>query len=287
MSRTRTALLFALALPLAATGSWAGAPGDYADGPRLDDAPPALKALLEEARPTAFSEANAADAARIISRQQVVRQTALSYGAQSGLHWRHGQIMELLERESQLMSTLFDFSRFLVDGQLLLPVVEKTERIYDQAAPGEARTVDVSYALRRPARLVPAAPSWRDYMTLTVDAPSAPAAALYPRTDAEADAWRAGLRRGWELGVSQAEDIFRHELRQLTAEIAGMHLFRELLAQGIVSMPQTASSRYPVLRTADGQRLHVDDVITTITKRGSFMEASNWQPVLLPSESGQ
>ena len=67
MSRTRTALLFALALPLAATGSWAGAPGDYADGPRLDDAPPALKALLEEARPTAFSEANAADAARIIS----------------------------------------------------------------------------------------------------------------------------------------------------------------------------------------------------------------------------
>ena len=52
-------------------------------------------------------------------------------------------------------------------------------------------------------------------------------------------------------------------------------------------MPQTASSRYPVLRMADGQRLHVDDVITTITKRGSFMEASNWQPVLLPSESGQ
>jgi len=243
------------------------------------ETPDELQKLLDEGSAKPVTEEVLADMAKLISRQKIVRQAAYSYGVQSGLHWRYQQIMAMLDRDAQLLDTIFDYSKFLVDGRMLMPVVQKSERIYQQSSDGSARSVDVSYTLERPARLVPTAPSWRASITSHVDGPVAPDRALYPRTPEEESIWEDAVSSGWESGIDQANDIFKIEMRRLTAEIMGMYLFRELVVQGIVTMPKVASSQYSIMRLEDGKKMHVDDVITTITESSAFTSSSSWSPV--------
>ena len=45
------------------------------------------------------------------------------------------------------------------------------------------------------------------------------------------------IQKGWEQGVSQANDIFERDIARLTAEFNGMVRYRKLLAQGMISSP--------------------------------------------------
>ncbi|KZX57825.1 hypothetical protein A3709_19570 [Halioglobus sp. HI00S01] len=279
----RSAIFWLAVVPTSVAGqeSFSSLPTVTNEPARLGE----LKDIGSQAARNTDDESDPDDLKAQLSRNNVVRQAAYSYGAQEGLYWRYGQILEIFERDATSMDVWFDFSKFLIDGKMLMPVVAVTEQIYEQQSERASRTVGVSYHLKKPARLVPTAPNWRDYITPYVDEPVMPSRVLLPQNDQEAEVWEDAVSEGWAAGLEQADDIAKYEIRRLTSVIEGMYLFRMLVAQGIVSMPVVQSNRYDILRMEDGQKMHVDDVITTISEDAFFRPGESWNPVTTGAES--
>ncbi len=236
--------------------------------------PEKLRELDQKESSTGFASEGDAEIKQI--RMKTLKQAAFSWGVQEGMFWRYQQIMDLMNRQPIVMSTVFEFNTFLVDGKMLCPVVIEAERIYEQTNDKTVRTVTASLTLEKNARLVPQAPTWRDYLTRTIDKPVEPDAVLFPRDDEEKSAWRNALNKGWEAGVLQADNTYEHDLRILQKDIEGMYRFRKLLAQGIVSLPTLQSSNMSFVK--EGKTVNLNDVIYSITVESDFTDTNDWQP---------
>lgn len=211
-------------------------------------------------------------------REKVVRDTALSWGAQEGLYWRTSMLEQMMDELSWELHTVFGFYKFLVDGKVLMPVVHTAERTIEQLTNESVKTTDVKYMIADDAQFVTQIPTWRDYLMVRVDKPVAPQDTLFPKTKGERKAWRKGLDEGWDVGVEQANEIFEQNLRELRAEIEGLYNFRILNAMGIVSMPKYSYSRYETVNLKDGKQLNVNDMVYSITKQSEFTDTDEWQP---------
>jgi defect-in-organelle-trafficking protein DotC len=220
-------------------------------------------------------------------RLQTLKQAAFSWGVQEGLYWRYNKVVESLDKQSLELHTVFSFNKFIVDGKMLLPSIIKAERIFEQTTEDTARTVNVSFTLDKPARLVPQTPTWRDYLLRTIDAPQKPHDVIFPRTIEESSVWIENLDKGWEEGVKQADDIFEIDLRRLQRDIEGMYRFRKLLAMGVVTMPKISSSKYSVVKLDNGRTLNLNDVVYSITTQSDFETTEKWEPFFRLSGSGK
>ncbi|MCH9665933.1 MAG: type IV secretion system DotC family protein [Gammaproteobacteria bacterium] len=211
-------------------------------------------------------------------RMDALKVSAFRWGSQEGMYWRYQIILAMLEENSLELHTTADFNKFLVDGKMLLPVISKSERMFQQNNDTSVRTVSVSYTLEKPARLVPQAPTWRDYLIRAVDTPVKPHDALFPRTNVEKVVWADALSRGWQSGAEQADAIFDIDLRRMHADIDGMFRFRNLLAQNIVTLPIYKNSRYNVVKVEDGKTIHLNDIVYEITEQSEFSDTEKWEP---------
>lgn len=218
-------------------------------------------------------------------RLDALRVSAFSWGTQEGMYWRYQIIQKQLERNSLWLHTIADFNRFLVDGKMLMPVVSKSERMFEQNSDSNVRTVSVSYTLEKPARLVSQPPNWRDYLIRAVDPPVKPHDALFPRTKVEQVVWADSLDRGWASGVDQANEIFDIDLRRMHADLDGMYRFRTLFAQNIVTLPVYKNSRYNVVKVEDGKTIHLNDVVYEITAQSEFADTAKWEPFFTSPEA--
>ena len=80
------------------------------------------------------------------------------------MYWRYQNIVASLDRQSIELHTVFSFNKFLVDGKMLMPSIIEANKVFEQTTDATVRTVNVSYTLDKPARLVPSPPTWRDYL---------------------------------------------------------------------------------------------------------------------------
>lgn len=220
-------------------------------------------------------------------RLQTLKQAAFSWGVQEGLYWRYQNIVDSLEQQSLELHTVFSFNKFLVDGKMLMPSIIEADRIFEQTTDSTVRTVNVSYTLDKPARLVPQPPTWRDYLIRPIDKPQKPHDVIFPRTKEEERVWVENLNKGWEEGVSQANDIFEIDLRRLQKDIEGMYRFRKLLAMSVVTMPKISSSKYSVIKLDNGKTLNINDVVYSITAQSDFTETDKWEPFFRLGRKGQ
>lgn len=211
-------------------------------------------------------------------RLQTLKQAAFSWGVQEGLYWRYKKIEASLESQSLELHTVFSFNKFLVDGKMLMPSIIEADRVFEQTTESTVRTVNVSYTLDKPARLVPHPPTWRDYLIRNIDKPQKPHEVIFPRTNDEKLAWVEALNKGWDEGCEQADDIFQIDLRRIQKDIEGMYRFRKLLAMGIVTLPRISSSSYSVIKLDDGKTLNINDVVYSITMQSNFTETDKWEP---------
>ena len=161
---------------------------------------------------------------------------------------------------------------------MLMPSVVEANRVYEQRNDTSARTVKVSYTIEKPSRIVPQPPTWRDYLSRTVDTPQEPHAAIFPRTPIELKEWNKQLGRGWDEGVDQANTVFEHDLRRLSKDVEGMYRFRKLLTMGVLSMPKIGSSEYATISFDDGRTLNINDVVYENTAEAEFSELDKWEP---------
>lgn len=213
-------------------------------------------------------------------RADAIRQEALSVGAQHGLKWRYDQINALLEHPeiSPSLDRIYNFRALQTHWQVLPPVISEGREAFNKAADGQsARMAMRTWEIIQPARIISAAPHWRDYLIYTMSTPRLPNFALMPTSDSDERLWRSGLCDGWSLGARQADTIFQDNLNRLVRDYTGMLRFRILAAQGIVTMPEVVEGRLGI--TVNGERMHVDDRVYQITAPVTWQKSSNWRAV--------
>ena len=192
-------------------------------------------------------------------RSSAMRDAALAYGMQSGLVRRAFEIGRLLDRHARQLDRVYRFDRLLIerDGFLISPpAVAETTAAFNRGPQGtRAATARRVLRIERPSEVLGGSPGWRGYFERNWEKPRRPSEVLYPRTDEEAEQWRAWVREGWEDGVRLAEDSFAADLERLNREFVGIVNWRILKAQRIVTSPELAVISQSVVGGGEEMRL--------------------------------
>jgi len=214
-------------------------------------------------------------------REQGLKETALTLGAQSGLAYRSKQINASLEKKSTSLNNVFNFYPLMLEHSVVPPVLIQGDNTLSLSGPDSLRISDKTYRIAKQATFVTTPPTWRNYLWMTFKTPELPNKTLLPRTPEEEKLWKKYIAIGWKKGVAQADQIFTVNLAQLKRDYQGMLLYRDLLAKHMISKPFVAKTDLGV--TGDGNGININDQVLRITSLSQLQTNSKeWQPVLVP-----
>lgn len=246
-------------------------------------APPSLDELQVVPDPTEHSSLSASSVKENPEiRQEGLADAALSYGARGGLASRTYAIRKSLEDKSAYLDRIYDFKRLLITAPSGLmiepPVISEAEDAMLIEGDGQTAAVaDRIYNINVDAKIVAAPRNWRAYLERDWGNVTPPPAILYPSNEDEKRMWLATLRKGWDEGMKQADEVFQADLDRLNADFRGMIRYRMLLAQGIVTAPYTLQTDRGV--TGGGKEMRVGDRALQITGPSELQTgAYEWQP---------
>ncbi len=217
-------------------------------------------------------------------RKDAQTDAALSYGARGGLAFRSNEINESLEGYAPALDRVFNFQRLLIKAPsgLLIepPIITEAQNTLLIAKSGiEAAVADRIYNIIKDAKIVTAPRDWRQYIQpLPVEKKiKVPPKILWPTTAEEKRNWDDAFMRGWEAGVTQANQIFDSNLERLISDFNGMVRYRMLLAQNIISAPYALHEDRGI--TGGGDMLRIGDRALRITGPSEFRTGyDEWQP---------
>ncbi|MBU6235500.1 MAG: type IV secretory system conjugative DNA transfer family protein [Alphaproteobacteria bacterium] len=271
---------FRLALSIAALMFFTGAPvfAQSYDANGNPEQPPTLEELMNvqisgKERPKEENQE---------IRMEGIREAALSYGARAGLASRTFEIRQTLKLQEAYLDRIYDFKRLLIpapSGLLIEPpvIAESEDAMIIEDQGQTAAVADRIYNINVDAKIVAAPRNWRAYLERDWGDIDPPPSVLYPTTDEEKQFWIDALKKGWDEGVEQAEEIFQADLDRLNSDFNGMIRYRMLLAQGIVSPPYTLQTDRGV--TGGGKEMRVGDRALQITGPSQLQTDSNqWRP---------
>ncbi|MFN3234860.1 MAG: type IV secretory system conjugative DNA transfer family protein [Gammaproteobacteria bacterium] len=207
--------------------------------------------------------------------------TALTFGAQSGLSWRSAQINVDLKKRAYYLRNIFNFGALMLDHGVQPPVLVTANKTMKYGGPDTIRVSDKTYQIVQPAQFVTAPSTWRLYLWMNYPKPDLPDKTLLPRDRAEQDAWRKYVTIGWYNGIRQADNIFSANMARMKRDYNGMVLYRKLLALHMISKPYVAKTDLGV--TGDGNSMHINDQVLRITAASQLQTNSKeWKPLLVP-----
>lgn len=215
-------------------------------------------------------------------RFDALREASLSYGARAGLANRTFEIQRRLAEQETYLSRVYSFNRLLIpaqNGLLIEPpiVAEALQALIVKGGGQEAAVADRVLKINRAARIVTAARDWRTYLERDWGEVEPPPGLLLPKTEDELKAWQEGVRKGWQAGVEQADEIFQADLDRLTNDFTGMVRYREMLAQGMITAPYALAENRGI--TGNPSELRIGDRGVEITGPSQFViESNQWQP---------
>ena len=200
------------------------------------DAPPSLAAVQ------AMEAASGPDAPFAAERRaRAMRLAALAFGSRAGLARRSWEIAAMLERHAARLDAIYRFGALMLreDGFAVLPpVLAGTRRAFRLARDGaDAARAEEVLRIVEPARLVSAAPGWRDWLRRSWPDAAPPASVLFPRDDEEKARWKRLLAEGWAEGRKLADDIFAADLDRLNRSFEGVILWHRLHRAARVGAP--------------------------------------------------
>lgn len=181
------------------------------------------------------------------SKLKAISETGVRIGAQGGMISRSKEIIAKTESRAQDLDRIFLFQPLIDSNGLLPPVIVDSEQKIETA--NGAQRIDfagVTYKILTPARFVRVAPTWRIYLfagigdkRLSVDRiPQA----IKPETSAEKAAWEAAVKSGWQIGVEQADSIFKENTARLKRDYIGMIKYLSLRSKGMIRKPVVAET---------------------------------------------
>lgn len=212
-------------------------------------------------------------------RSDALRQAAYTLALQKAVKWRYGKIRELLDKRASRLNEIFDFSPLLMhEGKVLPPAITEAGPGYRVESKTRASSTDKTYRILRAARMISRAPDWRDYLWQKYPSfnKGDVRVGVLPKNDKERQMWRRAAARGWEVGIQQAERLYRTNLNRLKQDYRGIVKFRILAEQGVVSLPVVTEGRPGI--EVQGKKLSVDWRIFRITRHSAFQEVDRWKP---------
>lgn len=213
-------------------------------------------------------------------REEGLKETALTLGAQSGLAYRSKQINASLEKKSGYLNNVFNFNPIMLEHSVLPPVLVQGNNTLSISGPDSLRISDKTYRIAKQAEFVTAPPTWRTYVWMKFKMPELPNKTLLPRNAQEEAVWKKYIAIGWQTGQKQADRIFKVNLALLQRDYQGMLLYRDLLAKHMISEPFVAKTDLGV--TGDGNSININDQVLRITATPQLQTNSKeWQPVLV------
>lgn len=243
-------------------------PAPKSSGPRSGD--PAELANLLNMKST-FSKD---DTAVKQMRPDAIRDAARMVTLQTAIAWRYGQLLNSVYQHSHIMDTAFNFSPLLMtqgDALILPPVLARSGasmRIEDNDT---ATTSATSYEMLQKAKYVSVTPHWRTYlMAEGFPQPEQPNAAVLPKNAKEREIWREAVRKAWEQGVEEADELFLDNLSRLVRDYRGVMLYHMLTAQDLMSRVHTAHADLGMKISSGGNRLNIGQKVYRITAPSRF-----------------
>lgn len=238
---------------------------------------PAIATVKEKLKNATGVQAN--DAAIGALRAQALRETALSLGARGGLAEKAEKINNTFLNYEPLLDKVFQFSGIMLDNNVLPPVLVEARNTLNISGNDTINIADRNYKVLSQAHFVTAVPTWREYLWMTYDLPALPDRSLLPRNKPERIMWEQDLEEGWQAGLQQAELIFIENINRLVRDYKGMILYRNLLAQNMVSQPYVATVDMGI--TGNGNDMTVNDRLLRITAFPQLQSDSNsWKTEL-------
>lgn len=238
---------------------------------------PAISQVKEDLK-SATGVSNS-DAAIGALRAQALRETALSLGARGGLAEKAEKINNTFLNYEPLLDRVFQFSGIMLDNNVLPPVLVEARNTLSISGSDTISIADRNYKILAQARFVTAVPTWREYLWMAYDLPEMPDRSLLPRDKPERIVWERDIEEGWQAGLQQAELIFVENINRLVRDYRGMILYRNLLAQNMVSQPYVATMDMGI--TGNGNDMTVNDRLLRITAFPQLQADSNsWKTEL-------
>ncbi|MFP4098401.1 MAG: type IV secretory system conjugative DNA transfer family protein [Alphaproteobacteria bacterium] len=215
-------------------------------------------------------------------RMDALKEAAISFGARGGLAKRTYEIRQELDTRTRYLDRVFNFSHLLISapsGFMMEPPII-TESMNAMIIDIDGQTAAVSdkiYNIMRNARIVSRPRTWRQYLEREWGEVMPPPDILTPRDEEERRVWVMHVRKGWEYGYQQADDIFKDDLARLESDFQGMVRYKMLLAQGMVSPPYALQVDRGI--TGGGDEMRVGDRAVQITGIPELITgADTWRP---------
>lgn len=261
---------------------------------------PSLDAWIEAQNPVILQEIIAVEADGMIPsiqsaeeelqsgamRLKAIRETAFSYGAQTGLSWRYAQLLEFTKSQEGTLDRIANFSPFIVDERMLLPSITEVRDRFDVAPDGsEVRTVEIQYMIDEKPTAISQPPTWRQYLWREFPYPELPHQALLPDSAEEERVWQKAALEGWKSGLEHAQLSWENNLNEMVRDIRGRITYRILQNRGVVNAPVMTKGIPELTQAEDGRILNAGDTIYAITVPVSFAAQDQWGALWTKSDS--
>lgn len=263
---------------------------------------PGLSSILADSVRAGAYSAGTAEVPTI--RAQAVQEAAASLGTRAGLARGLSDLDSALRKQGAAMDSSYNFSALALSvpmraGQpatypaprtgngeyaMILPPVIVEGRDSDSFPnDDEMRIAERVYKIHNKARLVPvdkasgrpAVPDWRDYLVFSFQEVQMPHASLMPRNDAEKAIWNEWVKKGWQEGLVQAQQLFDGGWARLNRDYKGMLNYRLAYSQGLVTRPQVAGVNMGV--TGGGTEMRINDRTVRITDHSALVpDTTRW-----------
>ena len=272
-TRTITQICFFLLAMVFTSSAWAS---------KIQEDKKALEVLqnqdFDSVDASSLSEEKEKAIAETSLRLSAIREAGTAIAVQKAVKHRYQQINDDLEKISYELDQVYDFGPLVEhEGRILPPIISEVHNSLQIKSSTESISSQVVYKIIQNARIIPVAPTWRQYLVKNYGAIEDVNKVLLPKTAAEKKIWAQAVEKGWEIGLEQADRLFDANLARLERDYKGLLKFKLLSKQGIVSLPMVAEGEFGI--KVGNKTLDVDQKIFRITKASDFNEAEKWEPL--------
>lgn len=228
------------------------------------------------------------------ARDSAVRSGGMAAGIQAGFNYVVKRDNAWWETQHGVLNQIFNMQPFMLNGHILPPVITEGHDAFNiHGGPTSALSPTkglsgyesaassrVVFRIERPAQLVTAVPTWRDYLIISDQVSKKINPVLLPQIGNahERAIWQAAVEKGFTYGENQANNTELNNVHRLQRAMIGMIRFLRLKQLGMVQGPILAESN-PAIKV-NGKQLDVGVKTFSITLPAGFSAPSEWKSLV-------